>query len=156
MANTANNTSTTAIIRDLEFYWANLQRPHAPFGTEQWDVQVRTDNKDTVKELESLGVKMKKNDEGVFFANIKRKTKKANGEPMDPVKVVDAARNELKNSIGNGSKGHVKLFSYEWNVAGRSGRSAMLSAVQVTDLIEYNGKTGVDFDDESGASTEEF
>lgn len=148
--------ATTAIVRDVEFFWANVKKPHAPFGTQQWDVQLRTTDKETKKQLESLGVKMKEADEGYFFANVKRKTVKANGDAMDPPQVIDSKRMPVDDNIGNGSKGHVKLFSYPYKVGGRSGIGCMLVALQVVEHIKYEGKTGVDFDDESGSTDEEF
>ena len=142
----SNDTSKTAIIRDVELYWANLYKPHDPFGTMIFDVQIRTTDEDKVKTLEELGVKLKKHDDGYYFGNVKRKTVNAKGEPMDPPKVVDSSKAALTDPIGNGSTGNIKLFSYEYKVGGRKGRAAMLSAVQVVDLVPYETKGDVDFD----------
>lgn len=144
----SNNTSKTAIIRDLEFYWANLTKSHSPFGTEVWDIQVRTSNEATAKELSELGVSVKKHDDGHWFANVKRKTTTSKGDKNTPVSVVDANKQVVSDEMGNGSRGHVKLFSYEYSVAGRSGRAAQLSAVQVVDFVEYK-PSGEDFDIEA-------
>lgn len=138
--------SKTVIIRNVEFHFANVFKPHAPFGTQIWDVQLRTTDEDTVKELMDIGVNMKKHDDGYFHANVKRKTISSKGEPMQPPVVVDAAKNPIESGIGHGSKGHVKLFSYDWQQQGRSGTSAMLVAMQVVDLIKYEGSDSVDFD----------
>ena len=142
----SKDTSQTAIIRDLELYWANLYKPHAPFGTEIFDVQIRTTDEDKVKVLKDLGVNLKKHDDGYYFGNVKRKTVNAKGDPMDPPKVVDSSKAALSDPIGNGSTGNIKLFSYEYKVGGRSGRAAMLTAVQVVDLVPYEAKGDVDFD----------
>lgn len=135
-----------AIVRDLEFFWANVYTAHSPFGTEQWDLQIRTEDKDKVKELEALGIKMKTHEDGFFFGNIKRKTTNAKGEPNSAPVVLNAGKEQMTDNIGNGSRGNIKVFSYEYKVAGKSGRSAMLSAIQVTDLVEYKAAGGVDFD----------
>ena len=142
----SKDTSQTAIIRDLELYWANLYKPHAPFGTEIFDVQIRTTDEDKVKVLKDLGVNLKKHDDGYYFGNVKRKTVNAKGEPMEGPKVVDASKAALSDPIGNGSTGNIKLFSYEYKAGGRSGRAAMLTAVQVVDLVPYEAKGDVDFD----------
>ena len=145
-----NTTSTTAIIRDVEFYWANVYKPHNPFGTEIWDIQIRTTDKKKVKECEELGITLKKHDEGYYFGNIKRKTVNAKGDPMDPPKVLNAAKESMDEGIGNGSKGNVKVFSYEYKVGGRAGRTAMLTALQVVDLVPYKlTSQEVDFDVET-------
>lgn len=141
----SNNTSKTAIIRNLDFYWANLTKSHSPFGTEVWDVQVRTSDEATAKEMSDLGVSVKKHDDGYWFANVKRKTTNAKGDKNTPVSVVDANKQPVTAEMGNGSSGNIKLFSYEYKTAGRSGIAAQLSAVQVVDFVEYK-QGGDDFD----------
>jgi len=135
------------VVRDVTFNWPKLVDKHSPFGTLQWDVQVVTNNDATKAQLESAGVKMKKGDNG-YYANIKRKAVKANGEPQEPPKVVDTDKEEMAPSkikgMGNGSKGHIKIFSYDWEMAGKKGVSAMLVAMQITDYVSYDG-AGEDF-----------
>lgn len=139
----------TVIVRDLTLNFANVYSTVSPFGEDQWDVQVTTPDADKAKELIDLGVSMKEKD-GVYKANIKRKfisskTKKENSPPV----VLDANKQPMTAGIGNGSKGHIKLYSYEYNVQGRSGIAAMFSAIQVIDLIEYT-PGGPDFEVEGG------
>jgi len=151
---TNSNNSTTEIVRDLEFYWANVYKPHNPFGTEIWDIQIRTTDKDTVDKLAELGIKLKTHDEGYFFGNVKRKTVNAKGEPMKAPEVFDAAKQQLSDPIGNGSKGHIKVFSYDYKVGGRKGRTAMLTALQVIDLVPYQASTQeADFDVETNEAS---
>ena len=53
--------------------------------------------------------------------------------------VVDAQkRNMIGTLIGNGSEVNVLYTTYEWEFKGRSGISADLRAVQVTNLVPYN------------------
>lgn len=138
----------TIVVRDLTFNWPKLVASHSPFGTLQWDIQVVTDNEATKAQLEASGVKMKTGENKTWYANIKRKAIKANGEEQDPPKVMDLEKEPMDKaritSMGNGSKGHIKLFSYDWNVGGKSGVSAMLVALQVTDYVAYEG-AGEDF-----------
>jgi len=135
------------VVRDVTFNWPKLVDKHSPFGTLQWDVQVVTNNDATKAQLESAGVKMKSGESG-YYANIKRKAIKANGEANEPPKVVDTDKEEMAPSkvkaMGNGSKGHIKLFSYDWEMAGKKGVSAMLVAMQITDYVSYDG-AGEDF-----------
>jgi hypothetical protein len=133
----------TTIIRDLEFYWAKLDKPVNPFGTEQYDLQVRFPKK-RVKEMSAYG-KVKEQPDGQFSINITRKAKNAKGEDT-PVRVVDSVKRPLEGLIGNGSKGHIIVYQYDWNVSGRSGTKTILVAVQVTDYIEYKDEGAVDFD----------
>ena len=145
--------SKTVIIRNVEFHYAHVFKPHSPFGTEVWDVQLRTDDADTAKQLIDVGVNMKEHEDGYFHANVKRKTVTSQGKPQSPVVVVDRNKQPIADTvmIGNGSKGHVKLFSYNWEQQGRKGTSAMLSAMQIVDLIEYEGSETVDFDVEDAS-----
>ena len=140
--------SKVVVIRDVEFNWPALATPKAPFGTEQWEVQVATTDKAKKKELEEVGCKVREV-EGKYVTNVKRKTKSAKGEALDRPKVVGQDKEELPvetiRRIGNGSKGAIKVFSYEWNVSGRSGTSCMLTEVQVTDLIENNDESQEEF-----------
>lgn len=135
------------VVRDVTFNWPKLVDKHSPFGTLQWDIQVVTKSESTKAQLESVGVKMKSGNDG-FYANIKRKAIKANGEANEPPKVVDTDKEEMAPSkikaMGNGSKGHIKLFSYDWEMAGKTGTSAMLVALQITDYTSYDG-AGEDF-----------
>ena len=136
----SNNNSKTVVIKDVELNWAFLTKSHAPFGQEIWDVQVKTTDQAIVDQMKDAGVNMKEKD-GAFVANVKRKVMNAKGERNNPPQLIDSEGNAMDNNPGNGSKGNVKLFSYEYNVGGRSGRAAMLSAVRVTDLVEYNATT---------------
>ena len=65
--------NSTTIIRDLEFYWAKLDKPVSPFGTEQYDLQVRFPKK-RVKEMSAYG-KVKEQPDGQFSINITRKAR---------------------------------------------------------------------------------
>ena len=78
---------------------------------------------------------------------VKRKAIKADGSAMDPVRVVDAQKMPLarRSSIGNGSTGNVIVWQAPYNTAGRSGIANSLTAVQVTNLVEYTAG-GADFD----------
>ena len=136
-------SNQTAIIRDVTLNWAHLVDPVNPFGADQWDIQLTTEDEDKAKVFSSLGLKVKENG-GVYSVNLKRKAVNAKGAPNDPPEVVDGDQNKMDSSIvrklGNGSKGNVKVFTYEYNHAGRSGTGAILVGVQVTEFIEYENE----------------
>jgi len=136
--------SSTVIIRDLEFNYPSLAKPKAPFGTEQWEIQVATSDPEKVAELESVGLKVREKD-GKYVTNVKRKTISSKGEPLEAPDVVDNKKEPLAKAdiakIGNGSKGNIKVFCYDWKAGGRSGTSCMLSAVQITDMIKYEAES---------------
>ena len=134
------------IISDVTLNWARLDTPVSPFGTPQWELQVATADADKAAELKANHFNVKEKD-GMFTVSLKRKAVKADGSAMDPVRVVDANKMpvEKRSAIGNGSKGNVIVWQAPYNTAGRSGIAASLTAVQVTEMVEYNGG-GDDFD----------
>ena len=157
-----NNEATNAIIKDVELYWAKLGKPVEPFGTLQWEIQIRFPKK-RVKEMEQYG-KVKETDEsGIFSVNLKKKAEKKDGSPAQKVKLVGRKGEEVDpTTLGNGSKGNVKVMLKDYQIKGPNGRvtkegtQVMLIAVQVTDLVKYEPKsTGADFDYDDEAPVED-
>ena len=159
------NEKRTIIIRDAELHWAKLNKPVEPFGTLQWELQMRTRDKDTAKSWKDdyyLTTKTEEDDEGVFYkTNVKRKAIKKDGDPNTPPDVLDGAKKPIDgNSVGNGSVGNVMLFQYPYDMQGRKGVASILSKVQVTDLKEYTPSSSTGFDviesEESGDPQVDF
>ena len=148
------------LIQDVELNWARLDTPQDnPFGgPAAWEVQVSTSDKAKADEMKASGLNVKEKD-GQFVANLRRKSVRASGEPMDPVRVVDAQKQPMdsaaRRSIGNGSKGNVIVWQAPYENMGRKGISNSLTAVQVTELVEYSGGGSVDFDVVGDASSGE-
>ena len=141
----------TVIVRDVELYWAKLVKPVEPFGTLQWELQMRTRDKAEAKKWKEdfyLNTKTEEDDEGVFYkTNVKRKALKKDGDQNTAPDVLDNAKAAIDgNKVGNGSTGNVMLFQYPYDVGGRKGVASILSKVQVTDLKEYTPSTETDFD----------
>lgn len=153
MANTTAE-ATNVIVKDLEFYWAKLGKPVDPFGTLQWELQCRF-GKSRVDEMEAYGkVKSVEGEKGKFSVNLKKKALKADGSPAQPIEVVDKKGNLIDpRTIGNGSKGNVKLMLRDYEIKGPNGKvtkrgtQVMLTKVQITELVKYEPKgQGADFD----------
>jgi len=143
----------SSVIRNVNFYYAKLDKPVSPFGTEIYDLQLRFP-KERIEEMSTYG-KVRQVEDGNYAINITRKAKNAKGQKT-PVRIVDSNKNQIKDLIGNGSEGNVIVYQYDWNVSGRSGTKTILIAVQVTNLIKYVPETEVDFDVlEPVAKTEE-
>ena len=146
------NEKRTVIIRDAELHWAKLGKPVAPFGTLQWEIQMRTKNKATAEAWKKeyyLPVKTENDDdEGTYYkVNLKRKAVTKDGKDNTPPEVVNGAKQPIdSNSIGNGSVGNVMIFQYPYDVAGRKGVSSILSKVQVIDHKVYTPNSSIDFD----------
>lgn len=152
------NNSRNVIIKDLEFFWAKLdpKKPVAPFGEDRWELQVRFPSKRD-EEMSAYGKVKPVNDEkNKSFINLVKKAELASGEPAKPVRVVDASKEPLDPKIiGNGSAGNVMLMLRDYEIkhpktgkVTKSGTTSMLIAVQVTKLVKYEPKSGLDFDNE--------
>ena len=143
MKGTTMTTNKTSVIRNVNFYYAKLDKPVSPFGTEIYDLQVRFP-KERVQEMSAYG-KVREVEDGNFAINITRKAKNAKGQKT-PVRIVDTNKAPVKDLIGNGSEGNIIVYQYDWNVSGRTGTKTILIAIQVTNLIKYVPQTEVDFD----------
>jgi len=154
MAN-INNEATNAIIKNVELFWVkcNPSKPVAPFGEEQWEVQLRFPKK-RVAEMEQYGKVKETDTKGVFQLNLKKKAIKKDGSPAQPIKVVGATAGSVVDPtiIGNGSTGNVKVMLKDYQIKGPNGKvtkegtQVTLQAIQVTNLIKYEPKGGDDFD----------
>lgn len=135
--------NTSSVIRNVNFYYAKLDKPVSPFGTEIYDMQIRFP-KERIEEMSAYG-KVRQVEDGNYAINITRKAMNAKKQKT-PVRVVDTDKNPIKDLIGNGSSGNIIVYQYDWEVSGRTGRKTVLIAVQVTNLIKYVPETSVDFD----------
>ena len=140
----------TVIVKDVELHWAKLETPVDPFKTGErlWEVQIRTADEEVAKKwAKEYYINAKKDDEGFWKANVKRKELNGKGETNKAPDVLGRSNQPISASnIGNGSIGDLKLFQYPYDVAGRKGVASMLSAVRITDLKEYAPTSDVDFD----------
>lgn len=147
----------TSIIRDVKLNYVFIDDPRDPFGTLQWECQIEGDASREA-EFNDYG-KVRKLDNGNVAVNLKRKAKRKDGSDNNPVDYVDIHKKPIDNrkNIGNGSQGNVKVFRAEYDMNGRKGVTTILSAIQMTNLVEYKG--AVDFDDlgddESGATADD-
>ena len=148
----------TSILRNvtLNYLKVDPSKPVSPFGTLQWEVQIEVPE-DRSDEIAEMG-KLRTLENGNVAINIKRKALKHDGSPNFPVALVDAQKKtiEVFNNIGNGSTGNVKVYRNEYDVAGRQGISTSLSAIQITNLIEYTGSVDFDVESEEVATHDDF
>ena len=122
-------------------YWASIVSPNTTFDSDGvWSIDVANlDEKNiNVAKDDGLDVKNKGDDRG-SFVTVKRKVRRKDGNMNKQPEVVDASKRNIASTlIGNGSEVNVLYSTYEWEFKGRSGVSADLRAVQVTNLIPYN------------------
>jgi hypothetical protein len=152
---TSTNTSgSNAIIRGLEFRWAKLNpnKPVSPFGKAQWELSIVFPTSDISDDLRSLGT-IRDAGNGMSSITLNKAAVDATGNALQPVTVVDTNKAPVDaTSIGNGSKGAVKVFLRKWANNGKTGTKAVLMAVQITELVKYTPP--MDFDVPQDGATE--
>src|SRR5210317_699231 len=113
---TMTTQNKSSVIRNVNFYYAKLDKPVSPFSTEIYDLQVRFP-KERIQEMSAFG-KVREVEDGNFAINITRKAKNAKGQKT-PVRIVDTNKAPIKDLIGNESEGNIIVYQYDWNVSGR-------------------------------------
>ena len=121
-------------------YWASVIAPNTKFDADGvWTIDVGNLDDLNKKKAQKDGLTIKnKGDEKEDFVTFKRKVRNAKGNLNRQPNVVDANKRLITETmIGNGSKVNVLYEPFEWNFGGKTGISADLRAVQVTELVPY-------------------
>lgn len=144
-------------------HWAKVIGPAQPtkFNPNgEWSIDVSIDEA-TQKELLRAGVnkdyfKDKGDDRGVFLT-FKRNAKKNDGTPAKPFAIVDNKGKPWGDTkIGNGSVVNVKIALNEREFRGKKFLKPSALAIQVWELVEYEGGFPVADTDSAAPSSEEW
>ena len=130
-------------------YWASVINPNTKFDADGvWTIDVGNLDDLNKKKAQKDGITIKnKGDDKGDFVTIKRKVRNAKGSLNRQPNVVDAQKRLITETmIGNGSKVNVLYEPFEWNFGGKTGVSADLRAVQVTELVPYTTEEDDAFD----------
>ena len=122
-------------------YWASIVSPNTTFDSDGvWSIDVGNLDKKNLEVAKNDGLEIKnKGDDRGDFVTVKRKVRRKDGSMNKAPEVKDAQKRTMINTlIGNGSEVNVLYSTYEWEFKGRSGVSADLRAIQVTNLVPYN------------------
>ena len=123
-------------VQTGESKWASITNPNTTYEPVYC---INLIVEDTIAEdFESRGFKVKDMDEGRALV-FKRKVTGANGRTNEKPKLYDKSKNEIDVSVGNGSKVRVQYKEWEVNRNGKNFKGLDLMAVQVLDLVSYNG-----------------
>lgn len=132
---------SNTIIRNVEFRWAKLdpKNPVNPFGSLVWELSVHIPKDQLTPEFASLSESpVRDGGDGTVYVVLRKRATKADGSPQEPVQVLDANKQSMDATIiGNGSKGHIKVFQPEYSYNGRKGHRNILMAVMVTELVKF-------------------
>lgn len=135
------NAKMKPIKLAAEFQWANTAKVNDM--SNRYQIDCCNLSPEAVKAVEAVGGAVRtredKPEKGYFF------TAKSNYE----IPVVDTSGNEIKDPIGNGSKGHIVIQPYPWSFRGKNGVGLGATKVVVTTLVHYeDGSESVDSEDE--------
>ena len=133
------------MIIDGTAYWASIKTPNTTFEP-VFTVNLVV-SQDVADEFASKGHTVKQMDEGPALI-IKRKVNGPNGMVRNAPRLLDQNKQDVNLAVGNGSKVRVQCNEYEWEYAGKEGKSLDLQAVQIIDLVEYKAEDGSEFFDE--------
>jgi|TARA_B100001989_G_C24497991_1_gene443256 hypothetical protein len=133
------------MIIDGTAYWASIKTPNTTFEP-VYTVNLVVEQ-DVADDFASKGHTVKQMDEGPALI-IKRKVNGPNGMVRNAPRLLDQNKQDVNLAVGNGSKVRVQCNEYEWEYAGKEGKSLDLQAVQIIDLVEYKAEDGSEFFDE--------
>ena len=134
------------MILDGVAYWASIKEPNTTFEP-VYTVNLVVDQS-TADDFASRGHTVKQMDEGPALI-VKRKVNGPNGMIRNAPRLLDQNKQDISLAVGNGSKVRVQCSEFEWEYAGKSGKSLDLQAVQVIELIEYKAEDGSEFFDDN-------
>ena len=127
-------------------YWASIKTPNTTFEP-MYTVNLVVDQT-IADDFAGRGHTVKQMDEGPALV-IKRKVNGPNGMVRNAPRLIDQNKQDINLAVGNGSQVRVQCSEYEWEYAGKSGKSLDLQAVQVIELIEYKAEDGSEFFDDN-------
>lgn len=153
-----NENIQNVIIKNVELWWAKLdpKAPVEPFGTLQWEIQIRFPATQA-EEMEPFGTASPvKDNPKLLQINLKKKAEKADGTPAKSIVVFSDEGDIMDGTIvGNGSRGAVKLMLRDYEIKNTKGKvtkegtAVSVIQVQISDLVEYRPTQNTfDFDDE--------
>ena len=127
-------------------YWASIKTPNTTFEP-VYTINLVVEQS-VADDFASRGHTIKQMDEGPALV-IKRKVNGPNGMIRNAPRLLDQNKQDINLAVWNGSKVRVQCSEYEWEYAGKSGKSLDLQGVQVIELVEYKAEDGSEFFDDN-------
>ena len=127
-------------------YWASIKTPNTTFEP-VYTINLVVEQ-EVADDFASKGHTVKQMNEGPALV-IKRKVNGPNGMVRNAPRLIDQNKQDINLAVGNGSQVRVQCSEYEWEYAGKSGKSLDLQAVQVIELVEYKAEDGSEFFDDN-------
>lgn len=136
-------------------YWASIQHPNVQYDP-TWTIDVELMDKESIQAARDGGLTVKKGKpgkngkenplEGKPFVKITRGVERSDGTRNTPPIVVDGNKEPMLDLVGNGSEVIVQYRTYDWSNRFGSGVGSDLVAVQVLELVPYEGGVTDEFE----------
>jgi len=118
-------------------HWCSVQAPNDKFPPPVYVVDLEVDESNAAT-LRADGITVKEKD-GLLFIKAKRKQFRKDGTLNTKPNCVDANKRPFEDLIGNGSLVNLQVNAFDWEFAGKKGRSLDFVGIQVLDLVEFSG-----------------
>jgi len=117
--------------------WCAVQAPNDKFPPPVYVVDLVVDESNAAT-LRAAGIEVKDKD-GVLSVKAKRKQFRKDGTLNTKPNCVDAQKRPFEALIGNGSLVNLQVNPFDWEFAGKTGRSLDFVGIQVLELVEFSG-----------------
>lgn len=139
-----------AVLKHVRCKWASVTKPNTKFEPVYEIVALL--NEEQAEKFRKMGANVQTEEDGTPYVRFKRKVlgRKRDGTTFErtPPIVVDAKKEPFEGLIGNGSLVNVQYTPREYMAFGRKGLALQLEAVQVLELVPYEERGGLEFDEE--------
>ena len=142
------------VLKNVKVEWAKVFEPDTKF-TPVYSVDAVLDQQH-VKQLQEdgLGDMIKEKDGNKVF-RFKKKAISKDGKPLPPPKVVDMKKQPFTELLGNGTVCNIAYEPFDYEFAGRKGKTARLLALQVVDHVPFVPKVEDLFEGEEDSEDDE-
>lgn len=119
-------------------FWASVQSPNEKFPPPKYTIDLVVDE-ETAEKLRAEGLNVVNREGQGLTLKAKRNQFRKDGTLNTKPNIVDANKEKFEDLVGNGSIINLQYNAYDWEFAGKTGRSADLVGVQILELVPYGG-----------------
>ena len=154
--NNFNNRGNKKMVIQGKALWASVQAPNEKFPPPVYCIDLVIDQ-ELADTLTADGVSVKTNKEnGELTVKAKRAQFRKDGTLNTKPNCVDMAKQPFTDLIGNGSLVNLQVNVFDWEFAGKKGRSLDFVGVQVVEHVAFSGSSDEFESTEDGVDSGDF